>query len=367
NSLIPAISYGPDGEGRPNSVSAGTGQNPITSTTYNPAGQVTGVTYGSLDADTFGFDPSTGRATGYQFNVNGKTVSGSLTWNPNGSLGALSITDPLNAANTQACSYSHDDLGRAASVNCSGTSPWSQSFSYDAFGNINKSGSSSFGASYSASTNQISAGIPNVAYDTNGNMTSILTDISHSYSWDADGNQIWADGVSITYDALDRAVEQSRSSTYTQIVYVSGTSKLALVSGGTLQKAFVPLPSGAVAVYNSSGLAYYRHPDWLGSSRMATTPMRTLYYSTAYAPFGEAETFIETGTTDRSFTGLNQDTNNSQYDFLYRSYSPVQGRWLSPDPAGLGVARPNNPQTWNRYAYVGNKPLQTVDSLGLGN
>ncbi|MDR3560862.1 MAG: hypothetical protein P4N59_05410, partial [Negativicutes bacterium] len=46
---------------------------------------------------------------------------------------------------------------------------------------------------------------------------------------------------------------------------------------------------------------------------------------------------------------------------------PVQGRWLSPDPAGLGVARPNNPQTWNRYAYVGNKPLQTVDSLGLGN
>jgi RHS repeat-associated protein len=40
------------------------------------------------------------------------------------------------------------------------------------------------------------------------------------------------------------------------------------------------------------------------------------------------------------------------YDFLYREHSPVQGRWLSPDPAGMAAANPADPQTWNRYAYV---------------
>ena len=50
----------------------------------------------------------------------------------------------------------------------------------------------------------------------------------------------------------------------------------------------------------------FRHPDWLGSSRFASTASRAMYYSGAYAPFGEA--YAEAGTSDRSFTGQHQDT-----------------------------------------------------------
>jgi hypothetical protein len=71
------------------------------------------------------------------------------------------------------------------------------------------------------------------------------------------------------------------------------------MNGSSLVKAFVPLPGGAQAVYNSSGLQYYRHPDWLGSSRMATTPTRTSYYDVAYAPYGEP--YLATGGTQGSF------------------------------------------------------------------
>ena len=134
------------------------------------------------------------------------------------------------------------------------------------------------------------------------------------------------------------------------------------MSGQTLQNAFIPLPTGATAVYTSAGLAYYRHSDHLGSSRLATTPSRTLYSSTAYAPFGEP--YDEAGTTDRSFTGQDEDTTSGMYDFLERRYNPTAGRWLSPDPAGLGAVDPTNPQTWNRYAYVMNNPLGLIDLIG---
>jgi RHS repeat-associated protein len=52
-------------------------------------------------------------------------------------------------------------------------------------------------------------------------------------------------------------------------------------------------------------------------------------------------------------------------DFTFRRYSPTQGRWISPDPAGLAAVDPTNPQTWNRYAYVMNQPLRFTDPLGL--
>jgi RHS repeat-associated protein len=201
-------------------------------------------------------------------------------------------------------------------------------------------------------------------YDANGNLTN---DGLQGYSWDADGNPVSLSSVILTFDALDRMVEQNNNGSYTQIVYGPGGGKLALMSGQTLSKAFVPLSAGATAVYNASGLAYYRHADWLGSSRFASTPSRTMYYDGAYAPYGE--NYAETGTQDRSFTGQNQDTISTGpyplYDFLYREYHPTWGRWLSPDPAGLAAVDPTNPQSWNRYAYVMNNATTFTDPQGL--
>jgi len=366
---VPLISYTPDGEGRINGVTANSTTNPylVTATTYNSSGQATGITFGSLDSDVFNFDPNTGRPTGYQYKVNNQSVLGSLTWTASGNLSRFQVTaDPFNSANVHTCDYVHDNLSRIASANCGAT--WSQTFSYDPFGNIKKdvpAGGTgiSFQASYPTTTptNRISS-LPggSVSYDANGNMTN---DSLHAYSWDADGNPVAADSASVVYDAFDRTVEQASGSSYTQILYSPSGAKLALATSPTVLKmAFIPLPAGATAVYNSTGLAYYRHPDWLGSSRFASTPSRTMYSSTAYAPFGES--YSEAGTKDRSFTGQGQDTAEPLYDFLFRKYSSTQGRWISPDPAGLGAVDPANPQSWNRYAYVLNNPLRYIDPLG---
>ena len=369
---LPTITYGGtigstvglDGEGRITQITASTGANPVTGVTYSPYATPpqTTVIFGSGDSDNFQFDPQTGRATQYKFNVGTtQSMTGALTWNANSTLKQLAITDPFNSGDTQTCNYGYDDLTRLTSANC-GT-PWSGTYTFDPFGNLAKSGSMNFAASYSNSTNRMTlVGTLTPTYDANGN---VLSDGAHTYSWDADGNSITVDGVGVTYDATDRAVEQNRSGSYTQIVYGPGGDKLALMNAQSLVKAFVPLSGGATAVYTSAGLDHYRHSDWLGSNRLSSTPSRTVQWSGAYAPWGEVYASYPSASADPSFTGQNSDTSTTgEYDFLYRQYG-TQGRWPTPDPSGLAAVNPSNPQSWNRYAYVANNPLAHVDASGL--
>jgi RHS repeat-associated protein len=351
-----------DGEGRVSGADL-----PLTSTIYNAASQPTQINFSSGDSDQFTYDPNTGRMTQYKFNINGQSDLGNLTWNANGTLGSLVITDPFNAANAQTCNYSHDDLVRIASVNC-GATKWQQNFTYDAFGNITKTvpvggTGNSFQPTYSTATNHIT----NIAgftptYDAAGD---VINDSNHTYAWDGYLNPTTIDGVGITYDALDRMVEQNRGGSFTEITYSPTGFKMQLMNGITAKTDYVPLPGGAMLVYSASapsGGYWIRHPDWLGSSRLASNPNRTILYDGAYAPFGEP--YAQSGTTDLSYTQMNQDTSTGLYDFPAREYS-TQGRWSQPDPAGFAAADPSSPQSWNRYAYVLDGPLGSVDPLGL--
>lgn len=88
-----------------------------------------------------------------------------------------------------------------------------------------------------------------------------------------------------------------------------------------------------------------------------------MYFDGAYAPFGDQ--YAGAGTSDRVFTGQTQDIVPARIEFPFRQYSSSQGRWLVPDPAGLEAVDIENPQTWNRYAYVANNPLRNIDVNGL--
>lgn len=357
---LPSISYGADGEGRTSLVSASSGQNPVTSTSYNAASQVNGVTFGSGDSDTLTFDPNTGKMKQYQYKVNGSSEIGTLGWNPNGTLGSLGIVDPFNSTDSQNCTYAYDDLARLASAGCG--SIWAQTFSYDAFGNVTKAGSSAWQPTYNTK-NQYQS-IPGFTphYDLDGDLTA---DSFHNYTWNAYGNVIAIDSIGLTYDALGRMVEQNQSGTYYQVVYSPLGNKLAMVKGQTVQQAFVPLPGGTTAEYLSWGLSHYRHPDWLGSERLESGTTHTIIQDTAYAPFGEPYSELSGGNGEISFTGQNKDTDWLNYDFLYREYDPRQARWISPDPSGLQAVDFSNPQSFNRYAYVLNNPLSAIDPDGL--
>ncbi len=173
-----------------------------------------------------------------------------------------------------------------------------------------------------------------------------------------------------TYDAMGRMVEKYVGGVYTQFVYRPSGDKLA-VYRSSLAQGLIPLPGGSAAVYNSAGLNYIRHKDWLGSSRLATEWNHTVYSKEAYAPFGE--TYNEAGTADRSFTGQDQNVATGSavtgnYDFLFRKYDPSAGRWMSPDPAGWSAVKRADPQSLDRYTYVENRQANCCRTLqGLRN
>ena len=372
------FTYGVDSEGRPSTAVQGS-TTLVSATTFNTASQPLTVTLGLGDSDSYGYDANTGRMTSYTFTVGStpKSTTGNLTWNPNGTLSKLAITDGFNSGGTQTCKYGdpassvpgYDDLGRLIKVDC-GASIWQQNFSFDAFGNLIKTVPTggtgiAWNPGYAPATNRYNLG--GTSYDANGNL---LTDTFHTYAWDVYGHPASIDssacgtnGTCLTYDALGNMVEKNVAGTFSQVLY-SPVGKLATMNGQTLVNAYVPLPGGQT--FNiASGTGRFWHKDWLGTVRLASQrATRVADYDSAFAPFGEAyKNFGSTASID--FTGDTQDTIAGTYDTPNRELNPNQGRWISPDPAGLRAVRLADPQTWNRYAYVRNSPNHLIDPSGL--
>ena len=310
---------GLDGEGRVTKVNASSGTNPVLGVTYKttgtPVGALTQVIYGSGDPDNFSFDPNTGRMTQYQLNMGSLSDTGNLTWNANGSLGTIVITDQISSADSQACIYTHDDLGRISKYNCG--SLWFQDFLYDAFGNITKDTSMSWMPGYDLHNHYLTVG---ASYDPDGNLTN---DTFHTYTWNADNTMAKADTTNVNYDAMGRMAENGVSA-FKQFIYAAGgtTPFAQLNTSSTLVQA--PLPGGGFVVYNGSSISQYNHPDWLGSARLITTPAHTVVEDTGYAPFGEAYDGNANGWfqfTSNGMWTITGSNNSGLDDFMFRRYS----------------------------------------------
>jgi RHS repeat-associated protein len=117
----------------------------------------------------------------------------------------------------------------------------------------------------------------------------------------------------------------------------------------------------------ANGTTYFNRADNLTMPRLSTDYNGTVQRTEGVlmGPFGD--NFTETlSTLDfTGFAGGFWDSENNGEHFGAREYQNTHGSWLSPDPAGLAAVDITNPQTWNRYAYVGNNPVSHIDPLGL--
>ena len=111
----------------------------------------------------------------------------------------------------------------------------------------------------------------------------------------------------------------------------------------------------------------YTHPDALGSVSAITDDYKGVT-RLDHEPFGrriQPNGAIFSGDAPNvqvGFTGHQMDDELGLVNMKGRIYDPSQRRSLSPDPF---VPRPRNAQSYNRYSYVYNNPLNLTDPSGF--
>lgn len=244
--------------------------------------------------------------------------------------------------------------------------PYSQGYQYDKWGNITyREGWGGENPSYTFTyTNNKRDGL---TYDAAGNLTS---DGGQSFTYDAAGQQ--ATGSYTGYllqqnydgDGLRlKKVDGGTTTYYLRSTVLGGEVVAELNNTGVWQRGYVYLGGRMVAIQQGSA-AYWVHQDPLLKSKRVTNSSGTVISTIEVDPFG--------GNTNRSnndafqprkFTTYERDGNNSD-EAMFRRYNRWWSRFDQPDPYG-GSYNLSDPQSFNRYAYVQNDPVNLVDPSGL--
>ena len=293
--------------------------------------------------------------------------------NNNGNVAGMYYSDSANSGLSHTASYNYDGVNRLTSAAATGNSTYSQSYTYDPYGNMGCSASPAetkcIAPTYSATTNRITTS--GYGYDLAGNLTG---DGTYTYQWDAEARLtkvLNGAGTAIstnTYNALGQRVRDVTTSATTDEAYGAGGTLLWRYTGNSTdpnQRAFVPFNGRILAEYyaGSPGGTLFDHPDELGSVVAGTSYNGSACQERLYYPYGEFWNGAGTCGMHQTFAQLpDYDPETDQYNTPYRHYNPT-GRWLSPDPDNAG-ADPTDPQTWNMYAYVRNNPATLTDPTG---
>lgn len=220
------------------------------------------------------------------------------------------------------------------------------------------SGTQSFGAVNS--TNQYSSvnGV-GLTYNADGCLAS---DGVWTYAYNSEGKLITANksgvAVSYLYDPMQRQVFKQVGSVKTQYLY-SGWQRIADYDGvsGALLNRYVygDRPDELLLKISPAGVMTFYSHDHQDSVIATTDSSGSVISRYGYSPFGETPTAMA---ESHGFNGQRYDSETSLYYYKHRMYSPTLGRFLQPDPLGCV-------DSYNLYAYVGNDPVNRVDSMGL--
>ena len=136
----------------------------------------------------------------------------------------------------------------------------------------------------------------------------------------------------------------------------------------------------SMSAYTERSGALYREIFWLISDHLGTPRMiaeRTGSLAglkrNDYLPFGESANALGGRATTQGyagesvrqgFTGYEEDSETGLHFAQARYLSSTQGRFISVDPL-MASAATGEPQSWNRYVYVSNNPLNLTDPTGL--
>jgi RHS repeat-associated protein len=289
--------------------------------------------------------------------------------------------------------FQYDDLNRlkdSTVTNPANNGPTISNINYDSVGDIQNRTLSGTVETYSYD--------PKHPYAVNG-----VTDSSgtiYSASYDADGDMTSRNGYQIqwTVDNLPESIASAQgSSTFsydpegnryyqsatlngatTDTTYIGGLFEVVSTLNSTEFRHNIIADGQIVAVHtiDQSGNAHtsYLNYDHLGSVDAITDDSGAVVQTMSFDAYGQrrdpsnwdydlSQNTIATlkDYTDRGYTDQEQLDNVALVDLNGRVYDPTVGRMISADPM---IPEPLFGQSFNRYSYVENSPLENVDPSG---
>ena len=253
-------------------------------------------------------------------------------------------------------------VARVAASATGGNTNWGLSFSYDVYGNrtaqtVTAGSAPAFSASFGSNNRMV------------------------GYSYDNNGNQLTTpDGATLEYDADNRLTKWTKQGQVDQYQYhpsgwrlSKGSEKYLYGPGGQLLESYGGwnditdyIYFGGRLLYTlSAGPALTRiYSDRLGSTRTTETIQQFGggWTTRNYYPFGEEIT--STSNDQYKFASTYRDSATGLDYAVNRYYASGMGSFLTTDPK-FGSAKPERPQSWNRYTYAGNDPVNSIDPRGL--
>jgi RHS repeat-associated protein len=347
----------------------------VNNVSYNAANQLLTIDYPTGN-ETRGYNVL-GQLTNVtvQLPYSPYSVAENLTYTyPNGTNNGK-ISSMSNAVSGEVVTYAYDSLNRLLTANSNAN--WGQQYVFDGFGNLLQkkltAGSGPNGSqTVNPANNQISV---YGGYDANGNTADAYTGSQfYALSYDAQ-NRLSSMGFSgggltiesYAYDSQNRRIwswpgtldSWGNTTGYTVNVYTPSGQKLAAYTVGPS----VDNNNGQSIPYIGVGLA--TSDQYFGSRRLAT--MDQLGSVGNYFPWGEDKGGTSPQDTWNFATYWRDSVSGLDYA-NNRYYSNAYGRFMTPDPymgTDGGSGDPEDPQSWNRYAYTTGDPVNWVDSQGL--
>jgi RHS repeat-associated protein len=353
----------------------------LSSPIYNAAGQTTQFNYGNGVQGCFGYNDhlqvaSIRYATGAS-NCAGGTSLLDLTYSYNQIVGGNTVNNGQlqqvtdNLASVRTMNYSYDAVRRliqASTTDQTNNGGYNMTLVYDRFGNMTSQSATgpTMSSPYSAPSQ------PNLAVSATTNRIT-----TSGYTYDAAGNMTGDSVHTYAYDAENRLV--TVDSTAASYVYGPAGLRIKKTVGSSIT-TYVFSGFKVLAEYTGATPALSQEYVYAGGQMLAildasgTPTYRHLDHlsvrvetngsagiTNTYGNYPYGESWYNSGTKWR-FTTYERDAENNLDYANARSYIPRLGRFLQGDPLAGSI---HNPQSLGRYQYVQSDPVNLVDPLGL--